>query len=312
MGLPTCSIRALPEHHQLLRRIGRALVTHPELSESLMALIEGVTQDVTRPNTAVDQRFEDVERRLARLEAEAVLRSETQTVLPQRDTRDTVPQHDPPAVTRQPPVPRTQTPRPSSPVAGDKPSGASSKRRPPRPWTEADDAELRRIFDQGGTQADACREMDRPSSVISPKWWKLVEEKTAKAEAGEGQPHLLTGGLTAIPDEHSEEAYLCQIAGMTFAEAIKLKGWTCEADNLAAAVERWREKHPPQAMLPIEWTRQVEAMQEAGRSAEEIKAWLDLRKASKQPDTTPASHVDENPAPPVEPLIESDPARLQD
>jgi len=161
---PTCSVRALPEHHQLLRRIARALATQPELSESLEALIEGVTQDVTRPNTAWDQRFEDVERRLARLETEAVLRGETQTVTQQRDTRDTVPQHDLPAVTR------THMPRPSSP-------GASGKRRPPRPWTDADDAELRRIFDQGGTQADACRVMDRPSSVISPKWRKFAEEK---------------------------------------------------------------------------------------------------------------------------------------
>jgi hypothetical protein len=28
-------VRVLPEHHQLLRRIGRALATRPELSESL-------------------------------------------------------------------------------------------------------------------------------------------------------------------------------------------------------------------------------------------------------------------------------------
>jgi len=183
-------------------------------------------------------------------------------------------------------------------MAGDKPSGASGKRRPPRPWTEADDAELRRIFDRGGTQADACREMDRPSGVISGNWWKLAEEKPAKADAGEGQPHPSIGGLTAISDEHSAEAYLYQIAGMTYAEAIKLKGWSWEADELAAAVEQWREKHPPQAMLPIEWTRQVEAMQKAGRSIDEIKAWLDLQKASKQPDTAPANHVDDNPAPP--------------
>jgi hypothetical protein len=32
--------------------------------------------------------------------------------------------------------------------------------------------------------------MDRPSSVISPKWWKLAGEKPAKADAGEGQQHL--------------------------------------------------------------------------------------------------------------------------
>jgi hypothetical protein len=105
--------------------------------------------------------------------------------------------------------------------------------------------------------------------------------------------------MTAIPDEHSEQAYLCQqIAGMTYAEAIKLKGWTWKEHELAAAVERWREKHPPRAMLPIEWTRQVAAMQHAGKSPGEVKAWLDRQKASKQPDTAPASHVDENPAPP--------------
>src|SRR4051812_6579001 len=114
MGLPTCSVRALPEHHQLLRRIARALAAQPELSESLEALIEGVTQDVTRQNTACDQRFEDVERRLARLEAEAVLRDETQIVLQQRDTRDTTPQHGPLAVTRPLPAARTHTPRPPS------------------------------------------------------------------------------------------------------------------------------------------------------------------------------------------------------
>ena len=170
MALPTCSVRARPEHHKLLRSIGRALAAQPDLVESLETLIAGVTPDVTRPYTAVDQRFEDIERRLERLEAVAVLRSETRNVLPQRDTsdtRDTSPQHAVPAATRQPP--RT--------VAGQ------IRRRQPRPWTESDDAELRRIFDQGRTQADACREMDRLSSVISPKWGRLIEEKIARAEA---------------------------------------------------------------------------------------------------------------------------------
>jgi hypothetical protein len=50
-------------------------------------------------------------------------------------------------------------------------------RRSPRKWTEDDDSELRRIFDRGGTQADACREMDRPSSLISRKWATLLEER---------------------------------------------------------------------------------------------------------------------------------------
>jgi hypothetical protein len=63
--------------------------------------------------------------------------------------------------------------------------------------------------------------------------------------------------------------------------------------DLDAAVERWREKYRAKAMLPIEWIRQVEAMQNAGRSPEEIKAWLDRQKAE-----LPASPVDDNPAPP--------------
>jgi hypothetical protein len=65
--LPTCSVRALPEHHQLLRRIGRALATQPDLIEPLTTLIgdvtHDVTHDVTRADTAVDERFKDVERR---------------------------------------------------------------------------------------------------------------------------------------------------------------------------------------------------------------------------------------------------------
>jgi hypothetical protein len=39
---------------------------------------------VDQPNTVVDPRFEDLERRIERLEAEAVLRGETQAMLPQR------------------------------------------------------------------------------------------------------------------------------------------------------------------------------------------------------------------------------------
>jgi hypothetical protein len=67
LPLPTCSVRALPEHHQLLRRMARALMDRPELAASLEALIagatQGVPQGVTRPDPAADQRFKDVERR---------------------------------------------------------------------------------------------------------------------------------------------------------------------------------------------------------------------------------------------------------
>jgi hypothetical protein len=119
-------------------------------------------------------------------------------------------------------------PRPPRPAAEDKPSG-QARRRSPRPWTDADDAELRRLFDQGRTQADARREMGRPSGVISEKWGKLIEEKLALAE---------------------------------------------------------------QKLMPIEHVRQVSAMQNAGKSAAEIKAWLDQRQAPAQPDGNPATKAD--------------------
>jgi DNA-binding Lrp family transcriptional regulator len=85
MPTPTMSVRALPEHHQLLRRMARALMERPELAESLTALIEGVpqavSQDVMRPDTTVDQRFEDIERRLEQIESQGVLRGDTPDVL---------------------------------------------------------------------------------------------------------------------------------------------------------------------------------------------------------------------------------------
>ena len=86
MPTPTMSLRALPEHHQLIRRMARALMERPDLSASLTALIEGTTQgvsqDVTRPSPAVDQRFEDIERRLEQIEGRAVSHGESPDVLP--------------------------------------------------------------------------------------------------------------------------------------------------------------------------------------------------------------------------------------
>jgi hypothetical protein len=60
-----------------------------------------------------------------------------------------------------------------------RPSGGAG-RRSPRPWTDVDDAELRRIFDRGGTQAEAVREMSRPNSVISRKWAVLLQEQAER------------------------------------------------------------------------------------------------------------------------------------
>src|SRR3954467_3108193 len=86
MPTPTMSLRALPEHHQMIRRMARALMERPELAASLTALIDGATQgvpqDVPRPSPGVDQRFEDIERRLEQLEGQAVSHGEAPDVLP--------------------------------------------------------------------------------------------------------------------------------------------------------------------------------------------------------------------------------------
>jgi hypothetical protein len=42
-----------------------------------------------------------------------------------------------------------------------------------RPWTAEDDAALRRIAAEGGTQADAMRKLQRTSSTINSKWKSL-------------------------------------------------------------------------------------------------------------------------------------------
>jgi hypothetical protein len=90
MSLPTCSVRARPEHHHhLLRRLARALASRPDLAPSFEALIADVTQTVTQLNTPTDQRLDDLERRVDRLEAKAVLRNETQAVSQERVTRNT-------------------------------------------------------------------------------------------------------------------------------------------------------------------------------------------------------------------------------
>ena len=49
-------------------------------------------------------------------------------------------------------------------------SGGRQKRRP---WTAEEDAAIKRIAGEGGTQADAVRELQRPSSIINVKWRSL-------------------------------------------------------------------------------------------------------------------------------------------
>jgi hypothetical protein len=173
-----------------------------------------------------------------------------------------------------------------------------------RRLTPAGIAEVERMIRAGVGDAEIAGRFGMDRGAIRQRRLKLerssspqsVEqsiEAIAGQQDGEGQQQLSTGEMTAIPDEHSEQAYLCQIAGMTVAEAIELKGWTWEEHELAAAVERWREKHHVQEMLLLEHHHQIATMLEAGKSGVEIKAWLAQQRAE-----LPASHVDENPVPP--------------
>lgn len=52
-------------------------------------------------------------------------------------------------------------------------SGLLAGRRSPRPWTDADDAQLRRVAERGGTQADAARELGRSDGMINEHWKAL-------------------------------------------------------------------------------------------------------------------------------------------
>jgi plasmid stability protein len=199
------------------------------------------------------------------------------------------------------PVPTEAAPEPSD-AAGELlvTGGQGTRRR----LTAAGIAEVERMIRAGVGDAEIAGRIGMDRGAIRQRRLKLerssspqsVEqsiEAIAGQQDGEGQQQLSTGEMTAIPDEHSEQAYLCQIAGMTVAEAIELKGWTWEEHELAAAVERWREKHHVQEMLLLEHHHQIATMLEAGKSGVEIKAWLAQQRAE-----LPASHVDENPVPP--------------
>jgi hypothetical protein len=149
MPLPTCSVRALPEQHQLLRRLARALASRPDLAPLVEALIADVTQAETQVNTPTDQRLDDLELRVDRLEAEAVLRNETQAVLPERVTRNTAPQHTPSNVTREPR------------------SAGPGKRRSPTPITDDLRRQVHERRDGGMTRDTIAAELGISGSTVS-------------------------------------------------------------------------------------------------------------------------------------------------
>jgi hypothetical protein len=69
MPLPTMSLRAAPEHHQLIRDIATALRTRPELADVLRGVLQTQHACITERDTDVLQSILD---RLAALEEWAV------------------------------------------------------------------------------------------------------------------------------------------------------------------------------------------------------------------------------------------------
>jgi hypothetical protein len=233
MPTPTMSLRALPEHHQLIRRMARALIERPELAESLTALIEGATQgvpqDATRPNPPVDQRIEDIERRLEQLEGQAVSHGEAPDVLPAIQPAI----HDLLLTIQQRQLQQEETTRKVMAFAQS----------------------------INGRVIEALGQPAKPKAATPPQH-----------SAATQPPRSKTSSNRPIPPEVVEEAARLWDGGKgpSIPQIIAAKGWPHHRGALGKRVKRYLEQSSDQA--------------------------------------EPASPVDENPAPPVEPPIESDPS----
>jgi hypothetical protein len=152
--MPTAqlNIRVPFEHHDLVRTVAARLREDKEFAESLAAFVADHSSTVSpasMPATILDE-LAAIKARLDALEAIPFQK-------PVGASLDAVKREESGVVALEPEAPVARSNEP--------------QRR--RPWTEADDAVLRRIAGSGGTQADACYELGRPESVISLKWRKL-------------------------------------------------------------------------------------------------------------------------------------------
>lgn len=59
MALPTMSLRAAPEHHQLIRDIATALRTRPELADVLRGVLQSQYDDIAQRDTDVLHAFQE-------------------------------------------------------------------------------------------------------------------------------------------------------------------------------------------------------------------------------------------------------------
>jgi hypothetical protein len=210
MPTPTMSLRALPEHHQLIRRMARALIERPELAESLTALIEGATQgapqDATRPNPAVDQRIEDIERRLEQLEGQAVSHGEAPDVLP--------------AI---------------QPAIQDLLLAIQQRQLQQEETTRKVMAFAKSI---NGRVIEALGQLAKSKAATPPQ--HSAATQPPRSETSRNRP---------IPVEHLEEAARLWNGGTgsSFQKIIDAKGWTYHRGSLDKAVKRYLERSSAQA-----------------------------------------------------------------
>jgi hypothetical protein len=143
------------------------------LNEALKAYLDqsddtaptGTTSALETRIMALEARVEEIATSQARLETTVQINLETA----EQGMYDL---HQKPADARLDavkPVEASDIPVPTEPLPEPQ-QKQQKQRRKNKPWTEADYAVLRRTHDEGRTQADAARELDRPSSEVSVKW----------------------------------------------------------------------------------------------------------------------------------------------
>jgi hypothetical protein len=135
----------------------------PWVERALRNAIAGSGIAATDPVADLARRLQAVEARLARLEQDGAVLVE-----------DRVGPVDAPEVMK----------------AAEGPSGRK-RGRSRRPWTDADDAALKRIAAEGGTQADAIKELQRSSSYINLKWRSLGLPVEPRKGRKRGRPRTL-------------------------------------------------------------------------------------------------------------------------
>lgn len=148
--MPTAqlNIRVPAEHHDLMRDVAARLRQDKDFAEALTAFVASVAMPAV--STVASGSIASILARLESVEAQLVdLRQK-----PASAPLNAVELDDTPITPEALPEP---------------PQERQTRKR----WTEADYAVLRRIAAEGGTQAEAVRELGRPDGSVSEKWREL-------------------------------------------------------------------------------------------------------------------------------------------